>query len=130
MSLAPHHSDFALCNSLPLPAGLFAHARRCQRLRGEAAFGRATLLKQTFYGFRIYLRVCWPGHITRFFVASATAYELSVVPELLDRTYGVVLGDRNYWSRETKAELAKRNPVLLTPYQHKGSTQTPRGLPS
>ena len=130
MALAPHHPDFALWDSLPLPACLFAHARRCQRFRGEAAFGKDTLLKQTFCGFRIHLRVCWPGLITRFFVAPANAYELSAVPELLECTSGVVLGDRNYWSRETKAELAKRDPVLLTPYQHKGSDQTPRGAPS
>jgi hypothetical protein len=43
---------FAICDSMPLPACLFARAYRCRRFKGEAAFGKDTLLKQTFYGFR------------------------------------------------------------------------------
>src|SRR3954453_22491673 len=55
--LAPHDPAFALVDSMPLPACLFARAYRCKRFRGEAAFGKDTLLKQTFYGFRIHARV-------------------------------------------------------------------------
>jgi hypothetical protein len=51
LSLAPHDPTFAICDSLPLPACLFARAYRCKRFRGEAAFGKDILLKQTFYGF-------------------------------------------------------------------------------
>ena len=65
----PHDPAFALCDSMPLPACVFARAYRCRRFRGEAAFGKDTLLKQTFYGFRVHVRVCWPGVITRFSVA-------------------------------------------------------------
>ncbi len=61
----PHNPTLALCDSMPLPACLFARAYRCSRFRGEAAFGKDTLLKQTFYGFRVHARVCWPGVITR-----------------------------------------------------------------
>src|SRR5215213_8665821 len=64
LTLAPHDPAFAICDSLPLPACLFARAYRCRRFRGEAAFGKDTLLKQTFYGFRVHVRVCWPGVIT------------------------------------------------------------------
>src|SRR3712207_8316759 len=49
----PHDPTFALCDSLPLPVCLFARAYRCRRFKGEAAFGKDTLLKQTFYGFRV-----------------------------------------------------------------------------
>ena len=35
--LAPHDPAFALADSLPLPACLFARAYRCRRFRGEAA---------------------------------------------------------------------------------------------
>ncbi len=52
--LAPHDPAFALVDSMPLPACLFARAYRCKRFRGEAAFGKDTLLKQTFYGFRMH----------------------------------------------------------------------------
>ena len=56
--LTPDNPSFALCDSLPLAACLFARAHRCRRFRGKAAFGKDTLLKQTFfYGFRVHVRV-------------------------------------------------------------------------
>src|SRR3712207_306844 len=79
----PHDPTFAICDSMPLPVCLFARARRCRRFKGEAAFGKDTLLRHTFYGFRVHVRVCWPGVITRISVAPATAHEISVVPDLL-----------------------------------------------
>jgi hypothetical protein len=53
LALAPHDPALAICDSMALPACLFARAYRCRRFRGEAAFGKDTLLKQTFYGFRV-----------------------------------------------------------------------------
>jgi hypothetical protein len=84
--LAPHEPAFALVDSMPLPACLFARAYRCRRFKGEAAFGKDTLLKQTFYGFRVHMRVCWPGVISRISIAPANAHELCVLPELLEFT--------------------------------------------
>ena len=43
--LAPHDPTFALVDSMPLPACLFARAYCCRRFKGEAAFGKDTLLK-------------------------------------------------------------------------------------
>jgi hypothetical protein len=118
--LAPHEPTFALVDSMPLPACLFARAYRCRRFRGEAAFGKDILHKQTFYGFRVHMRVCWPGLITRISVAPANAHELSVLPELVERTRGLAVGDRNYWSPETKKALAAAEDVeLLAPYRTK-----------
>src|SRR5215203_746255 len=79
LTLAPHDPTFALVDSMPLPACLFARAYRCQRFKGEADFGKDTLLRQTFYGFRMHVRVCWPGVITRFSVAPANTHENSVL---------------------------------------------------
>ncbi len=123
--LAPHDPAFALVDSMPLPACLFARAYRCKRFRGEAAFGKDTLLKQTFYGFRVHVRVCWPGVITRFSVAPANVHELSVLPELAERTSGIVVGDRNYHSPKTKEKLANMGIELLAPYSSKTRDPTP-----
>ena len=124
--LTPHYPAFALVDSMPLPACLFARAYRCKRFQGEAAFGKDTLLKQTFYGFRVHMRVCWPGLISRISVAPANAHELSVLPELVEATAGVALGDRNYWSPETREELARSMGVaLLAPYRTKKRDPTP-----
>jgi DDE family transposase len=127
LALAPHDQGFALVDSMPLPACLFARAYRCKRFRGEAAFGKDTLLRQTFYGFRVHVRVCWPGVITRFSVAPANAHELSVIPELLESTRGFAVGDRNYHSPETTEELARDMGVeLLAPYQSKKRDPAPQ----
>lgn len=121
----PHDPGFALADSFPLPACLFARAYRCRRFKGEAAFGKDTLLKQTFYGFRVHARVCWPGVITRMSVAPANAHELSVLPELTERTSGLLVGDRNYHSPKTKEELAGWGVELLAPYSSKERDPAP-----
>jgi hypothetical protein len=122
----PHDSTFAICDSLPLPACLFARAYRCRRFRGEASFGKDTLLKQTIYGFRVHMRICWPGVITRLSVAPANAHELSVLPELAESTSGLLVGDRNYHSPETKEELERMGIELLAPYSSKRLDPNPK----
>jgi hypothetical protein len=122
----PHDPTFALCDSLPLPACLFARAYRCRRFKGEAAFGKDTLLKQTFYGFRVHVRVCWPGVISRISVAPANAHELSVLPEIAEGTSGLLLGDRNYYSSKAKEELAEMGIELLAPYSSKKRDPNPK----
>jgi Transposase DDE domain len=126
LALAPHDPTFAMCDSMTLPACLFARAYRCRRFRGEAAFGKDTLLKQTFYGFRVHMRVCWPGVITRLSVAPANAHELSVLPELAEGTSGLLVGDRNYHSPNTKEELVHRGIELLAPYSSKKRDPDPK----
>ena len=123
--LTPHEPAFALVDSMPLPACLFARAYRCKRFRGEAAFGKDTLLKQTFYGFRVHARVSWPGVITRLSMAPANTHELSVLPELAERTCGLLLGDRNYHSPKTGEELACMGVELLAPYSSKKRDPNP-----
>jgi len=122
----PHDPAFALCDSFPLPVCLFARAYRCRRFRGEAAFGKDTLLRQTFYGLRVHVRVCWPGVISRFSVAPANVHELSVVPELAESTFGLLVGDRNYHSPKTKEELACVGVELLAPYSSKKRDPNPK----
>ena len=122
----PHDPAFALADSFTLPACLFARAYRCRRFRGEAAFGKDTLLKQTFYGFRVHVRVGWPGVITRLSVAPANAHELSVLPEIVEGTRGVVVGDRNYHSPKRREELADMGVELLAPYSSKKRDPTPK----
>ncbi len=126
LSLAPHDPAFAICDSFPLPACLFARAYRCSRFRGEAAFGKDIVLKQTFYGFRVHVRLCWPGLISRFSVAPANVHELSVLPELVERSWGVVVADRNYWSALVREQLAGRGVELAASYQTKKHDPDPQ----
>ena len=89
----PHDEQFAIIDSFPLPVCQFARAHRCRRFRAEAAFGKDTLVRQTFYGLRVHVRLEWPGVITRFGVAPANVHELAVVPALAEQTTGTRVGD-------------------------------------
>jgi hypothetical protein len=126
LAQTPHDPTFAICDSMPMPACLFARAYRCRRFRGEAAFGKDTLLRQTFYGFRLHARVCWPGVVTRISVAPANAHELSVLPELVGSTSGLIVGDRNYHSPRTAEELATTGVELLAPYSSERKDPAPK----
>lgn len=51
----------AIVDSLPLPVCRFARSSRCVRLREVATYGKDHSGKQTIYGLRLHLRLCWPG---------------------------------------------------------------------
>ncbi len=57
----PHDPHLAIVDSFPLPVCQFAQAYRRHRLKGEAAYGKEELVRQTFFGFQVHVRLCWPG---------------------------------------------------------------------
>ena len=107
----------SLVDSFPVPVCRFARAYRCRILAEESAFGYDEMNKQTFYGFRAHLRVCWPGVVVGFSLAPANAHELSVAEGLLEGAKGWVLGDRNYWSPNLTRWLGEQGLDLLAPYK-------------
>jgi hypothetical protein len=104
-----------LGRQLPV-ACLFARAYRCRRFRGEAAYGKDHLTRQTFYGFRVHVRLCWPGVMTRICLAPANVSELSAVPDLAAHTSGWLVGDRNYWKPALADELRSQGVALLASF--------------
>jgi hypothetical protein len=72
------------------------------------------------------MRVCWPGVVSRLSVAPANAHELSVVPELTERTAGLIVGDRDYHSPKTSRELAGMGVELLAPFSSKKRDPHPK----
>ena len=101
-------ANFALVDSFPVHACGFARAPRCKRFRGEAGYGRDHVLKAGFYGFRLHVRVCWPGVVTRLILAPANVSDVAELEALTDQTEGICLGDRNYWSPQLRSELGER----------------------
>ena len=101
-------------------------AHRCRRFRGEAAFGKDTLVRQTFYGLRVHVRLEWLGVMTRFCVAAANVHELAALPALAEQTTGTLVGDRNYWSPTTTAEWQRHGVELLAPYRNAKRDPHPR----
>ena len=64
--------------------------------RGVGFRLRCEMNKQTFYGLRGHLRVCWPGVVVEADLAPANAHDLRMAEELLKGADGwAFLGDRN-----------------------------------
>ena len=122
----PHDEHFAIIDSFPVPVCQFARAHRCRRFRAEAAFGKDTWVRQTFYGLRVHVRLEWPGVITRFCIAAANVHELTALPALTEATQGTLVGDRNYWSPTVVAQWQQHGVELLAPYRSAKRDPHPR----
>lgn len=107
----------SLIDSFPVPVCRFARATRCRRLRNVAAYGYDELARQTFFGIRAHLRVCWPGVIVGLHLSPANVHELPVAERLLEHAQGWALGDRNYWSPALSEKLLRQGLSLLAPYR-------------
>ena len=121
-----YDSGLDILDSLPIPVCQFARAYRCQLFRGKAAFGKDMLIRQTFYGFRIHVRLSWPGVITRFALVPANIHELDAVYELVRGQCGLTLGDRNYWSPKVKDELSSLGVRLEASFRKASHDPWPR----
>jgi hypothetical protein len=120
----------SLVDSFPVTTCRFARAYRCRLLPEESAFGYGEMAKQTFYGLRAHLRICWPRVIVDVSLAPADAHELSVAEELLEGVRGWALGDRNYWSPRLTERLDEEQGLdLLAPYWPPTSLKSGRRSP-
>jgi hypothetical protein len=115
----------SLVDSFPVPTCRFARAYRCRVLPEESAYGYDEMAKQTFYGMRAHLRVCWPGVIVDVDLAPANAHDLRLAEELLEDAKGWALGDRNYWSPDLAERLGDVGLHLLAPYKFKKREKEP-----
>ena len=79
------------------------------RFRGLARYGKDHADRQTFYGFRLHLRLGWPGVITHAFLAPANETDGELAPIVLEGTQGLALGDRAYWVPDMQASLHPRD---------------------
>jgi hypothetical protein len=102
----------SILDSFPMPVCRFGRAYRCRRLAGLASFGRDEGAKQTYYGVRAHLRVCWPGVIVAGHLAPANLHDLTMAEDLLADAHGWALGDRSYWS-PARAELLADQGIWL-----------------
>jgi hypothetical protein len=122
-----HDPALSIVDSVPTPVCRFGRAWRCSRFRGQATFGRDPGSRATIYGFRHHLRICWPGVVAAVSIAPANVHDRDLVPELVDRAVGQVLGDRNYWDPKLTAELAPAGITLLAPFKKRASDPDPLG---
>ena len=119
--------QLAFVDSFPVPVCRFARAYRCRKLRGLAAFGHDELAKQTFYGLRAHVRVCYPGVIVALELTPANVHDTATVEDLTEQFTGTLLADRNYWAPKLTRHLQSRGVALLAPY--KSSQRQPQPYP-
>ncbi|MGH2510424.1 MAG: IS982 family transposase [Ktedonobacteraceae bacterium] len=122
-SLIQHDPLIGIIDSLPLPVCRFARAPWCVRFRGVARYGKDHADRQTFYGFRLHLRLGWTGVIPHAFLAPANETDGEMAPIVLEGTQGVVLGDRAYWVPAIQANLRTKGIILQAPYRTAHSPQ-------
>lgn len=116
---------WAMVESFPVHVCRFARAPRRRTFRLEAGFGRDHSLKATFYGFRLHVRLCWPGVITRVGVTPASVSDIAMLAELVEQTQGCCLGDRNYWQPQVHAELREQGVEMLVGFRKKSRDPRP-----
>jgi len=114
-----------LVDSVPVYACQFRRGGFCRRFAGEAAFGKDFVAQQTFYGFRLHLRVSPEGIIEALELAAANVAEIHLVAELSPPPGSVGLGDRNYWNPRAWEELAAEGVRLLAPFRMKSKDPDP-----
>lgn len=117
--------SFGIVDSFPVAVCKFARAQRGKCFRAEAGYGKDHTIKQTFYGFRFHVRICWPGVITRVIVAPADLSDTAVLEQLLEGTEGYCLGDRNYWQPEIKQRLREQGIQMLAPFKKASRDRQP-----
>lgn len=78
----------SLVDSSTVAVCRFGRAYRCRRLAKESAFGYDEMGKQTFYGLRVHLKMCWAEVIVDVDPVPANAHELQLAEELLKGTEG------------------------------------------
>ena len=115
----------SLIDSFPLPVCRFARARRCRRLRELSAYGFDEMARQTCFGVRLHLRVCWPGLVVGFEVAAANVHELRAAGDLCEGAKGCALGDRNYWSPALAEQFRAAGLRLLAPFRQASRERKP-----
>ena len=114
---APAGDRLHIVDSMPVPVCRFARATFCRGFRGAARYGKGHADRQTFYGFRLHMRLTWPGFISEIVLAPANQSEQSLLLDLAHSAPAdcAILGDRNYCVPRLKERLAADGQHLLTP---------------
>ena len=118
----PHQKTLSFVDSLPLPVCRFARAPWSRNFKIEdvsglqASYGFDHVTRQTFFGFRLHVRVAYPGVITGFCLTGAEVCDVAAAPQRLQGAQGLVLGDRNYASPTLQQQMKREGATatLLT----------------
>jgi hypothetical protein len=115
----------ALVDSFPVHVCRFARAPKCKSFRGDAGYGKDHCIDQIFYGFRLHVRVSWPGVITTVGVAPAGVSDMAMLEQVVEGTQGYCLADRNYWNPELIKHLSEKGIEVIAPFRKRSRDPHP-----
>lgn len=81
--MVPHDPLISIVDSFPMPVCRFARAKRCRIFAGQAASGYDEVARQTYYGLRAHVRICWPGVIVASTLAPANVHDTGAVRRII-----------------------------------------------
>ena len=115
-----------LVDSFPLHVCRFARAKGSKLFKGTAAYGHDHVVRNTFFGFRVHVRCSDRGPVAQIELTPADVADAAAATALVPPAGGVGIGDRNYWSPNRQADLARQGFELLAPYRLKSKDPDPR----
>lgn len=113
-------------DSFPLHVCRFARSRYGKCFKGQADYGRDPVIANTFYGFRVHLRVLRGGPVAQVELSPGRASDLALAHELAPPGGGLGIADRNYWGPLDAEELAAGGFTLLAPFRSRKRDPHPR----
>lgn len=112
-------------DGLPIPVCKFARAHFSKVFKGNAAYGYCATKKETYYGFHGHLVISSIGVITAGTFTAANVDERDVCPELMEKVYGLALGDKGFIRPVLQEELAQQGTYLQTPVRDNMKEERP-----
>jgi hypothetical protein len=113
-NLGAFADNLHLIDGFPMPVCRFARAHFSRIFKGDAAYGYCATKKETYYGFHGHLVISSIGVITAGTFAAANVDERDVCPELMEKVYGLALGDKGFIRPILQEELKQQGIYLQT----------------
>lgn len=110
--------------SVPVLVCRFARAIWCQRFRAGTAYLKDYSIRQTLYGFRLHVQICWPGVMSYLFLVPANEQDYEITPMLTLGSFGITLGNRHYWHPRIQQEIRAQGVILLAPFRRASSSKS------
>ncbi len=127
-ALGAFSDSLHLIVGLPMPVCKFARAHFSRTFKGEAAYGYCAAKKEKYYGFHGHLIVNSIEVITAGTFTAANIDERDVCLELMQRSYGLVLGDKGFIRPALKSELVEQEIYLQTPVRENMQEDRPESF--
>ncbi len=118
-------SPFSIVDSFPVSVCRFVRATSARLFHSLAAYGKDHGGKATIFGFRFHVRISSEGWIRRLAVAPANVSDTAMLPQLVEKTQGCCLGDRNYWQPDLKTEFKDQVLEICAPFRMRSTDPMP-----